>query len=206
VRHGKFGVYLECGNRQLVHRHELERFTWAADRETSTVTINNGGTANIDTGAAVSLIATIDGGSSVSVAGVGQSWTLSGTGQFGAIPLVVGDTGTGALTITNGGAVATTGNVGNVVISSTGGGAGTVTVGSALAPNLANTSTLTFSGDPNNAGALFVGDTGNGTLIINSDGAVSGFITAILADGVGSHGTVTVNRRQSCCYQRGGCW
>jgi autotransporter-associated beta strand protein/T5SS/PEP-CTERM-associated repeat protein len=124
------------------------------------------------------------------------SWTLGGPGGFvGNLivgPLMVGGSGTGSLTISNGGAVSTTGNIGNVVIGSV--GTGTVTVGSATAPNLAQLSTLTNNPvNPFQTGALIVGDTGHGTLIINPDGAVSGFPVVTLGHGVGGQGTATVN-------------
>ena len=124
------------------------------------------------------------------------SWTLGGPGGFvGNLivgPLMVGGNGTGSLTISNGGAVSTTGNIGNVVLGSV--GTGTVTVGSATAPNLAQLSTLTNNPvNPFQTGALIVGDTGHGTLIINPDGAVSGFPVVTLGHGVGGQGTATVN-------------
>src|SRR5262249_41046742 len=106
-------------------------------------------------------------------------------------PLMVGGSGTGFLTITNGGAVTTIGPIGHVVIGSV--GTGTVTIGSATAPDLAHLSTLTNNSPPFNAGRLIVGDTGNGTLIINPDGVVSGFFGATLAHGIGGQGTLIVN-------------
>jgi T5SS/PEP-CTERM-associated repeat protein len=129
-------------------------------------------------------------------AGLPASWTISGDGSGGGIPLVVGGSGTGFLTITNGGAVTTTGPIGTVAIGSA--GTGTVTVGSATAPNLATPSTLTNNGPLFAAGSLFVGGStgggsGSGTLIINPDGVVSGFSASLLADGTGTHGTVVVN-------------
>jgi T5SS/PEP-CTERM-associated repeat protein/autotransporter-associated beta strand protein len=128
-------------------------------------------------------------------AGLPASWVLGGAGGFNGNlvtgPLMVGVGGTGSLTITNGGAVSTTGNLGNVVIGSV--GTGTVTVGSATAPNLANLSTLTNNGPAFEAGRLIIGDTGTGTLIINPDGVVSGFLGATLGHGSGGQGTVIVN-------------
>ena len=121
------------------------------------------------------------------------SWTLDGDGSHGHIPLFVGGSGTGTLTITNGGAVTTTGPIGNVVIGSASTGTGTVTVGSATAPNLSNLSTLTNNHPPFADGTLIVGDQGTGTLIINPDGVVSGFLGAFLAQSSGGQGTITVN-------------
>lgn len=126
---------------------------------------------------------------------VPASWTLSGPSTFSFTletgPLIVGNNGTGFLNITNGGLVTTTGHIGNVVIGSI--GTGTVTVGSATAPNLAHLSTLTNTSPGFNAGTLFVGDTGTGTLIVNPDGAVSGFLGVILGVQPSGRGTVIVN-------------
>jgi T5SS/PEP-CTERM-associated repeat protein/autotransporter-associated beta strand protein len=121
------------------------------------------------------------------------SWVLDGDGSHGHTPLFVGGSGNGSLTITNGGAVTTTGPVGDVVIGSASTGTGTVTVGSSTAPNLSNLSTLTNNHPPFADGTLIVGDQGTGTLIINPDGVVSGFLGAFLAQSSGGQGTITVN-------------
>jgi T5SS/PEP-CTERM-associated repeat protein/autotransporter-associated beta strand protein/autotransporter passenger strand-loop-strand repeat protein len=123
------------------------------------------------------------------------SWTISGAPPFivGFVPgaLVVGGSGTGSLTITNGGLVDITGHVANAVIGSV--GTGTVTVGNAASPNLANPSTLANDGPLFNVGSLIVGDTGTGTLLVNPDGVVRGFVGARVAESTGSQGTVVVN-------------
>ena len=131
----------------------------------------------------------------MTVDGVGSLWNeqANSSGGIGSAPIVVGNSGTGFLTITNGATVETTGNVGHVVIGFNTGSTGTVTVGSAASPNLANPSTLTNNFGANSPGKLVVGYSGNGTLTINSDGAVNGFLGATLGDQGGSRGTVTVN-------------
>ncbi len=107
-------------------------------------------------------------------------------------PLFVGGSGTGSLTITNGGMVTTTGNIGSVVIGSASTGTGTVTVGSATAPNSRNLSTLTNNARLSRRHA-HCRRSGTGTLIINPDGIVSGFSVAFQAESSGSQGTITVN-------------
>jgi T5SS/PEP-CTERM-associated repeat protein/autotransporter-associated beta strand protein len=162
-------------------------------------TIGINGTSNAATSLTASIGDTAGTTGAVTVsttnAGVPASWTLSGAGGFNGNlvtgPLMVGNNGTGSLTITNGGAVTTNGNLGNVVIGSV--GSGTVTVGSATAPNLASPSTLTNSGPLFGGGGLIVGDTGTGTLIINQDGVVSGFQNGFIGHGAGGQGTVIVN-------------
>lgn len=125
------------------------------------------------------------------------SLTLGGSGGFNGNlvtgPLVVGNSGSGALTITNGGAVVTNGNIGDVVIGSGSASIGTITLGSGTAPNLAHLSTLTNNGPVFEAGNLIVGDTGTGFLIINPDGSVTGFANAQIGHGTGGQGTVIVN-------------
>ncbi len=162
-------------------------------------TIGINGTSNAATSnrAVIGDLTGTTGAVTVNTTNVGlpASWTISGDGTTpGPLvngPLTVGGSGTGFLTITNGAAVTTTGNLGNVVIGSV--GTGTITIGSATAPNLAHLSTLTNNGPLFEAGAIVVGDSGNGTLIVNQDGAVSGFEGARLGEGTGSQGTVTVN-------------
>jgi T5SS/PEP-CTERM-associated repeat protein/autotransporter-associated beta strand protein len=159
--------------------------------------INGTSNAALSNTAVIGDLAGTTGAVTVNTTNAGHpaSWTLSGDPPtvFGLVPgsLVVGGSGTGSLTITNGGTVTTTGHVANVVIGSV--GTGTVTVGSATAPNLANLSILSNNGPTFSAGSLIVGDTGNGTLIVNPDGVVRDFIGARIAEAPGSQGTVVVN-------------
>jgi T5SS/PEP-CTERM-associated repeat protein len=122
----------------------------------------------------------------VTIDGVGSLWNA----QVNGTAIVVGDGGNAFLTITNGATVETTGASGDFTIANA--GTGTVTVGSATTPNLANVSTLTNVGG-NQPGVLTVGYSGNGTLTVNSDGAVSGFDGAVLGSQTGSQGKVIVN-------------
>ncbi len=105
----------------------------------------------------------------MTVDGVGSSWTNSGD-------LSVGNSGTGTLTIRNGGTVS---NTGLGYLGNNAGSTGTVTVDGAG-------STWTNSGD------LVVGDSGTGTLTIQNGGAVSNVI-GVLGFLAGSTGTATVD-------------
>src|SRR5262249_58349625 len=100
-----------------------------------------------------------------------------GTGtMLGNLP--VGDSGTGTLTIQNGGAVSN--QLGFIGLSS--GSSGTVTV--------------TGAGSSwTNAGTLFVGNSGTGTLTIQNGGVVTvggGGGSVLVAAGVGSTGTLNI--------------
>jgi outer membrane autotransporter protein len=131
-----------------------------------TLTISDGGMVN--TGAA--FIGLLAGGTgAVTVTGAGSTWTIAGN------PFVVGSSGTGSLTIVDGGAVNMTGS-GNSTIGGPG-GTGAVTVTGAG-------STWT------NAGNLFVGTSGTGTLTLADGGAASGAVT--LGVSVGGSGTLNI--------------
>lgn len=126
---------------------------------TSTVTVNNGGIANIDTGTATSSNTTIDNSSGV-VVDSGRSWTNAGSSpgfneRGGAI--IVGETGTGgSLTINNGGTVTTTGangaHVGTVLVGDQAGSSGSITLGNGTAGTATLTSTA--SGRPISMSAI----------------------------------------------------
>ena len=160
---------------------------------TGTINISNAATLTNTTGQTL-IGSNSTGIGTVTVDGVGSLWNEQATASsVGSAPIVVGNSGTGTLTITNGAMVETTGNLGHFVIGFDTGSHGTVTVGSAGSPNLANSSTLTNNFGLNTPGSLFVGYMGTGTLTINSDGVVNGFNGATLGAQLGSHGTVTVN-------------
>ncbi|CUU19012.1 Bll7882 protein CDS [Bradyrhizobium sp.] len=132
---------------------------------TGTLTIQNGGTVSNTN---IGLIGSNTGSTgTVTVDGVGSSWTNSGD-------LSVGNSGTGTLTIRNGGTVSSvTGVLGHNV-----GSTGTVTVDGAG-------SSWTNSG-------LVVGGSGTGTLAIRNGGKVSN-VTGVLGFNAGSTGAATVD-------------
>jgi T5SS/PEP-CTERM-associated repeat protein len=164
-----------------------------------TIGINTTSNAATSSTVVIGDVAGATGALSVSTtnASVPASLTITGSGQSNVIPLLVGGSGTGFLTITNGGSVVTTGGsggLGNVVIGFASTGTGTVTIGSATAPDLTSLSTLTNNAfNPGSPGTLIVGDSGTGTLIINPDGAVSGFLGVTLGQSTGGQGTAIVN-------------
>ncbi|MCP3470142.1 autotransporter domain-containing protein [Bradyrhizobium sp. CCGUVB1N3] len=133
---------------------------------TGALTIQNGGTVSNNGTGAIGLAFGSTG--TVTVDGAGSSWAHSGN-------LFVGDSGTGTLTIRNGGAVSS----GTGAIGFASGSTGTVTVdgaGSSWA----------------NSANLYVGYQGTGTLTIRNGGTVSnGF--GYIGYNSGSTGTVTVD-------------
>lgn len=137
---------------------------------TGTLIIQNGGSVN-NTNASTNgvILGDIIGSSgNVTVDGVGSSWTNSAD-------LYVGNSGTGSLTIQNGGIVSnTTSYLGNTSSSN-----GSVTVDGA-------------GSSWTNSGFLYVGNNGTGTLTIQNGGAVSN-TTGYLGDASGSSGSVTVD-------------
>jgi T5SS/PEP-CTERM-associated repeat protein len=160
---------------------------------TGTINVSNAATLTNTTGQTL-IGSNSTGVGTVTVDGVGTLWNEQATASsVGSAPIVVGNSGTGTLTISNGATVETTGNLGHFVIGFDTGSHGTVTVGSAGAPNLANVSTLTNNFGLNGPGSLFVGYMGTGTLTINSDGVVNGFDGGAIGAQAGGHGTVTVN-------------
>lgn len=135
---------------------------------TGTLDISNGGSvsagyANIGANFGSNGVVTVDGAGS----------SLSTTGFLGY--LIVGNSGTGTLTVSNGGTV-TTG--GSAFIGENAGSVGIVTVGGA--------------GSSWTAGELRVGDSGDGTLTISNGGAVTSSDTAAIGYYAGSTGVVTV--------------
>ena len=135
---------------------------------TATLTIRNGGTVN-NTAGRIGLSAGSNG--TVLVTGAGSSW--NGVGAFA--PFVIGNAGTGSLTIADGATV--TNN--NGIIAGIALSVGTVTVTGAG-------STWT-----NNLG-LTVGNAGMGTLTIENGGRVTNVNNALIGGFSGSQGTVTV--------------
>ena len=111
----------------------------------------------------------------VTVTGTGSMWTDNGD-------LFVGDSGTGTLLISAGGSVSNNDISIGATIGQNAGAAGTVTV--------------TGTGSSwTNAGDLFVGDSGTGTLIISAGGIVTdnqNFIGATIGNNTKAAGTVTV--------------
>lgn len=134
--------------------------------------VNNGGTAQIGAAGAVSSIGsageTAGNSGTVEVDGAGSTWAIGNT-------LYVGNSGTGRLDVTNGGAVSNH----NGAIGTTATGSGTATIDGA-------SSTWT------NGGQLTIGELGSGILDITSGGVVSNTF-AIIANQAGSSGDVTVD-------------
>lgn len=157
----------------------------------NTATVGNGATVTIGTTAASSN-AIVDGGSTLDVAS-GATWTNNGSSpgfnqQGGAI--IVGQSGTGALTVDNGGTVSTTGSpAGTLTVGNLAGSTGTVTVGNGGV----GTASLINNGPNGLPGNLYIGYAGNGSLTINANGVVSGFDGATLGMQTGSQGTLKVN-------------
>jgi T5SS/PEP-CTERM-associated repeat protein len=158
----------------------------------NTVTINNGGTATVDSTNAQSSNATIDGNSTVVVSS-GGSWTNNGNSpgfvqRGGAI--TIGETNTGTLTIDNGGTVNTTGNrAGSVLVGDQAGSSGTITLGNGGS----GTASLINSGPVGYPGNFYIGYGGDGTVNVNANSMISGFDGMTLGVLAGSSGTVTVN-------------
>jgi T5SS/PEP-CTERM-associated repeat protein len=133
---------------------------------TGALTIQNGGTVSNGADAFIGVNSGATG--TVTVDGAGSSWTDTGN-------LYVGQTGTGVLTIRNGGAVS---NGSDGHIGANAGATGTVTV--------------TGAGSSwTNAGTLSVGEAGTGTLTIANGGAVSN-TTATIGTNAGATGTAMV--------------
>ncbi|MDO8837501.1 MAG: autotransporter domain-containing protein [Parvibaculum sp.] len=134
--------------------------------------VNNGGTAQIGAAGALSSIGsageTAGNSGTVEVDGAGSTWAIGNT-------LYVGNSGTGTLNVTNGGAVSNH----NGAIGTTATGSGTATIDGAG-------STWT------NSGQLTIGELGAGILDIASGGVVSNTF-AIIANQAGSSGDVTVD-------------
>ena len=161
----------------------------------STVTIDNGGTANIDTGAATSSNTTIDNSSSIAVKS-GQSWNATGSSlgfNQGGGAIIVGETGIGAaLTIENNAIVTTTGtsgasNVGTVLVGDQANSSGSITLGNGTAGTALLTTTA--PGGSN----FYIGYSGTGVVTVNSGGSITGFFGIDMAVNSGSKGSLTIN-------------
>ncbi|ABS65205.1 outer membrane autotransporter barrel domain [Parvibaculum lavamentivorans DS-1] len=138
--------------------------------------VNNGGTAEIGAAGALSSIGsageTAGNSGTVEVDGAGSTWAIGNT-------LYIGNSGTGTLNVTNGGAVSNN----NAAIGTTATGSGTATIDGAG-------STWT------NSGQLTIGGAGEGALEISGGGAVSnnegsignqaGSTGEVAVDGIGS--------------------
>lgn len=133
---------------------------------TGTLMVSNGGT--VSNGVDGYIGANSGATGTVTVTGTGSSWTHAGT-------VAVGESGTGTLTVANGGMVSNA----SAVIGTNAGATGTVTV-------IGTGSSWT------NAGNLTVGQDGTGTLTIASGGVVSNAVGAIGAN-AGATGTVTIS-------------
>jgi T5SS/PEP-CTERM-associated repeat protein len=139
---------------------------------TSQLTVNSGGSVNV-TDSAGSINVGSQQGSNGAVLVDGGTLSLTGVNSFAGI----GNNGTGALTIQNGGSVtASVLHIGNQT-----NGVGTVVVG-----NGSGTSTLTVTK------GLAVGNQGTGTLTVQSGGQVSVDVLAVANQGATSAGTVVV--------------
>jgi T5SS/PEP-CTERM-associated repeat protein len=177
-------------------------WTPSAVPDSTTAVIVDEGDAQVTSGAAASstaLLGSASGGNgTVTVDGSASSWTLSGNGQDFTQPsggvLDVGQAGQGTLIVQNGGAVNLIGQSATVSIGTLAGSIGVVDVGSATSPS-GSTSALSNNG-PNvtsgNAGELYVGSSGTGTLNIYSDGSVNGFYDVVVGGAAGSNGTLNV--------------
>ena len=158
----------------------------------TTVTVGNGGTANIGAAGALSSNATIDNSSAIHVLS-GGSWTDSGTSlgfNLGGGAIIVGESGIGALNIDNGGTVTTTGSpAGTVLIADQATSTGTITLGNGGV----GTASLANNGPSGFPGNFFVGYGGAGTLNVNAGGSVTGFFNMTLGELANSQGSLTVN-------------
>ena len=136
-----------------------------------TAIVNNGGTAEIGAPGAVSGIGsageTAGNSGTVEVDGAGSTWTIGNT-------LYIGNSGTGTLDVTDGGAVSNH----NGAIGTTATGSGTATVDGAG-------STWT------NSGQLTIGGAGTGALTVSGGGAASDNV-AIVGESADGEGSVTV--------------
>ncbi|MBR0844244.1 autotransporter domain-containing protein [Bradyrhizobium liaoningense] len=139
---------------------------YVGESGTGTLTVQNGGTVSNLADAYIGMNSGATG--TVTVDGAGSSWT-DGANLF------VGQSGTGTLTISNGGTVS---NGADGHIGANSGATGTVTVAGA-------------GSSWTDAGTLSVGEAGTGTLTIASGGKVSN-TSAVIGAGSGATGTVTV--------------
>ncbi|WP_158667631.1 autotransporter outer membrane beta-barrel domain-containing protein [Bradyrhizobium guangdongense] len=139
---------------------------WVGNSGTGTLTVRNGGTVSNGADGSIGVNAGATG--TVTVDGAGSSWTDAGN-------LYVGQAGSGTLMVSNGGTVS---NGVDGYIGASSGATGTVTV--------------TGTGSSwTHAGAVAVGESGTGTLMVANGGAVSN-ASAVIGTNAGATGTVTV--------------
>jgi len=150
----------------------------------SNLTISNGG--NVTAGTSFSGNVLISNStaatSAVLVDGANSVWNL------GSNQMVVGQTGTGSLTISNGGTVASNGPLVNIGNSAGSNGTATIT-GANATWNVALTDLF--------ATQFFIGNFGTGTMNITNGGNVTSFVGAVLGNKSGSNGTVLVDGTNS---------
>lgn len=127
---------------------------WIGESGTGTLTVQNGGSliTNGLGGTAASILGTFSGGSGTAmVTGAGSTWT-------NGAELRVGNSGSGLLTISNGGSLIHTNGLKSITIESSGGSLATVTgAGSSLTT----------------PGTIYVGSTGTGALSVRNGGSVT---------------------------------
>jgi len=126
---------------------------WIGENGSGTLTVQNGGRLVTSSTAGFSNIIGVFNGSSgaATVTGPGSTWTNANT-------LRVGNSGSGSLTVSNGGSFVQSNGFANIIIESDHGGAATVTGAG---------STLTT------AGAMYVGSTGDGVMTVLNGGSVT---------------------------------
>ncbi|WP_072377072.1 autotransporter domain-containing protein [Hyphomicrobium sp. NDB2Meth4] len=149
------------------------------DSTTLQVGVSGTGTLTIASGGVVTTSAQIGLGDGIATIGVeaGSSGMVSVTGtgsEWNNVDMTVGASGTGSLSITDGGVVNTS-DTG--IVGQNAGSSGTVTV--------------TGAGSQWSAGATIIGDNGSGTVSVTDGGIVSGS-SAVLGNAAGSTGAVTV--------------
>jgi T5SS/PEP-CTERM-associated repeat protein/autotransporter-associated beta strand protein len=161
--------------------------------------ITSGGTFTSTGGSEIGVGVSGQGNSAVTVDGTGSKWTMAGK-------LIVGDAGTGALTISNNGAVSVGGNT-SLGFFALGGGNGTLTVesggtftsssGAQIGDGAGTTNSIaTVTGAGSQwtvtGGGLTIGNAGAGTLNINNSGVVTASSGVTVASQAGSFGTLNL--------------
>ena len=126
---------------------------WIGENGAGTLTVQNGGSLVTSSTAGFSNIIGVFNGSSgaATITGPGSTWTNANT-------LRVGNSGSGSLTIANGGSFVQSNGFANIIIESRNG---------ALAQVTGAGSSLTT------AGAMYVGSTGDGAMAVLNGGSVS---------------------------------
>jgi len=139
----------------------------------SGTTAINGGTLSVTSGGTLSQLAELVDNGTVVVDGAGSNITASGGG---GTPVMIGDGGTGVLTLSNGAALTSNGQMN-------------------IGQNAGDTGTVTVTGGAQLSSSSFlnVGQLGTGTLDVTDGGQVSASGWLSVADGGGSNGTVLVS-------------